>query len=57
MIRNSHMPLFPPLNFCVVANDLYRSAIPNELNFQFLQTLNIRTVMVLQSPEEVDGKL
>jgi hypothetical protein len=31
--------------------------VPNELNFQFLQTLDIRTVLVLQSPEEVDDKL
>ena len=51
------MPLFPPLNFCAVADNLYRSAIPNELNFQFLQTLNIKTVLVLQSPEEVDDRL
>jgi hypothetical protein len=51
------MPLFPPLNFCAVADSLYRSAVPNELNFQFLQTLDIRTVLVLQSPEEVDDKL
>jgi hypothetical protein len=40
-----------------VADSLYRSAVPNELNFQFLQTLDIRTVLVLQSPEEVDDKL
>jgi hypothetical protein len=55
--EDSEMPLFPPLNFCAVAENLYRSAIPNELNFQFLQTLNIQTVVVLQSPEEVDDRL
>lgn len=50
------MPLFPPLNFCMVAEDLYRSAIPNELNFQFLQTLNIKTMLVLQSSQDLDMK-
>jgi tyrosine-protein phosphatase OCA1 len=50
------MPLFPPLNFGTVETDLYRSGIPNELNFQFLQSLNLKTVLIL-SPDCVDVKL
>lgn len=50
------MPLFPPLNFGTVEENIYRSAIPTELNFQFLQTLNLKTVLIL-SPEAVDERL
>ena len=34
-------------NFGYVETDLYRSAVPNEMNFPFLQTLNLKTVVYL----------
>lgn len=51
-----NMSLFPPLNFGYVQDELYRSAIPNEINFQFLQTLNLKTILIL-SPEAIDSQL
>jgi tyrosine-protein phosphatase OCA1 len=47
---------FPPLNFGYVQDDLFRSAIPNEVNFQFLQTLQLKTILIL-SPEAVGSQL
>mmetsp|Transcript_3160 Transcript_3160/g.4897 ORF Transcript_3160/g.4897 Transcript_3160/m.4897 type:complete len:181 (-) Transcript_3160:115-657(-) len=49
------MPLFPPLNFGMVEEGLYRSALPSELNFQFLQTLKLKSILIL-SPEAVDER-
>jgi tyrosine-protein phosphatase OCA1 len=49
--------LFPPLNFGVVEESLYRSALPTEVNFPFLQTLGLRTVLCLAAPEEIDRRL
>lgn len=39
--------LIPPPNFGYVETDLYRSAIPDEMNFSFLQTLHLKTVVYL----------
>jgi hypothetical protein len=50
------MSFFPPLNFAYVEENLYRSAIPTELNFQFLNSLNLKTILIL-SPESVDERL
>jgi tyrosine-protein phosphatase OCA1 len=47
---------FPPLNFGYVQDHLFRSAIPNEINYQFLQTLHLKTILIL-SPEAVDSQL
>lgn len=41
--------VFPPLNFAAVEDNLYRSAFPNELNFSFLQSLNLKTVICLET--------
>ncbi|ORY49869.1 putative tyrosine phosphatase family protein [Rhizoclosmatium globosum] len=41
----------PPINFGCVEVDLYRSGQPNELNFPFLERLNLKTVVFL-APEE-----
>mmetsp|Transcript_8521 Transcript_8521/g.14138 ORF Transcript_8521/g.14138 Transcript_8521/m.14138 type:complete len:215 (+) Transcript_8521:56-700(+) len=41
--------LFPPLNFNQVEEGIYRSGIPFELNFEFLKTLKLRTVVILSS--------
>ena len=43
--------LFPPMNFAAVEEDLYRSAIPTEINIPFLQQLNLRTVILLEHSE------
>ena len=39
--------LIPPPNFGFVEAGLYRSAIPQEANFSFLQTLHLNTVVYL----------
>jgi len=39
--------LFPPAFFGNVESQVYRSAFPLEVNFGFLQTLNLRTVIFL----------
>jgi tyrosine-protein phosphatase OCA1 len=40
----------------MVEEDLYRSGMPNELNFPFLERLELKTVVVLAS-EELSQKL
>ena len=40
--------LFPPPNFAAVEDDLYRSALPTEINVPFLQQLNLKTVILLE---------
>ncbi len=43
MHKNNHdilMPLFPPLNFNVVEDGLYRSGVPFELNFEVILCCN-----------------
>ena len=37
----------PPVNFGLVEEDLYRSGLPNELNFPYLERLNLRTLIYL----------
>lgn len=41
----------PPANFGLVEIDLYRSGQPNELNFPFLEKLQLRTVVYLAADE------
>lgn len=41
------MSFIPPPNFGYVEPSLYRCAVPNELNFSFLQTLHLKTVIYL----------
>ncbi|PXF45187.1 hypothetical protein BWQ96_05088 [Gracilariopsis chorda] len=48
--------LIPPTNFGIVEEDLYRSGMPNELNFPFLERLQLRTIIYLAS-DEVSDKL
>ncbi|CAN8065745.1 unnamed protein product [Agarophyton chilense] len=48
--------LIPPINFGIVEEDLYRSGMPNELNFPFLERLQLRTIIYLAS-DEVSDKL
>ena len=43
------MPLFPPL---IVEDGIYRSALPNELNYSFLHTLKLKTIVVMSAQEQ-----
>ena len=47
------MHLFPPQNFGAVEDGIYRSGLPSELNYRFLESLHLKTVIVL-SPESMD---
>lgn len=53
-------PLVPPLKFNTVQPNLYRGAYPREINFPFLQTLQLKTIISL-TPDpitfETDPKL
>ncbi|KAI5953742.1 hypothetical protein KGF57_003951 [Candida theae] len=39
--------LVPPLNFSLVEDGIYRSGFPMEINYPFLQQLNLRTIIYL----------
>ena len=45
------MSLIPPANFGFVEQDLYRSALPIQSNFSYLQTLHLKTVVYLSQDE------
>ncbi|PVV02567.1 hypothetical protein BB560_002975, partial [Smittium megazygosporum] len=47
----SYQNLIPPVNFGYVEEDLYRFGQPNELNFPFLETLGLKTVLWLAYEE------
>jgi len=53
MIRPRYIP---PINFGMVADDLYRSGQPNELNFPFLEKLHLKTIVFL-APDEPSQQL
>lgn len=46
--------LIPPLNFGIVEKDVTRSGMPNELNFPFLEGLQLRTIVYLSTEEVPD---
>lgn len=48
--------LYPPLNFGAVEDGVYRSAFPTEINFHFLQSLNLKSVILLESIKDDDGR-
>lgn len=52
--------LIPPLRFNAIQNNLFRGAYPREINFVFLKTLNLKTIISL-TPQpitnEIDKKL
>mmetsp|Transcript_13090 Transcript_13090/g.15883 ORF Transcript_13090/g.15883 Transcript_13090/m.15883 type:complete len:223 (+) Transcript_13090:173-841(+) len=55
----SRMPqkklLIPPLNFSLVNKGVYRSGYPNKRNFDFLETIGVRTFICLaaEAPEHL----
>ena len=55
--RINHPPnlrIVPPLNFCPVENQLYRSGQPSIINQSFLNQLNLKTIIWLSSEEPTD---
>lgn len=42
-----HLNLVPPLNFALVEDGIYRSGFPMEINYPFLQQLNLKTIIYL----------
>jgi tyrosine-protein phosphatase OCA1 len=46
---------FPPPNFGAVEEGLYRSGFPTELNFSFIESLGLKSVVIL-SPDGVDAR-
>ena len=48
--------LIPPINFGMVEEQLYRSGMPNELNFPFLERLNLKKIIYL-APEDLTQQL
>eukprot|EP00252_Welwitschia_mirabilis_P024201 TRINITY_DN7087_c0_g1_i1.p1 TRINITY_DN7087_c0_g1~~TRINITY_DN7087_c0_g1_i1.p1 ORF type:complete len:188 (+),score=25.71 TRINITY_DN7087_c0_g1_i1:417-980(+) len=48
--------LVPPINFSMVDKGIYRSGFPNLINFPFLETLHLRSIVYLcpeDYPEEI----
>ena len=50
--------LVPPVNFALVVGQLYRSGHPINLNYQFLETLNLKTVIYVgeNCPETISAE-
>ena len=48
--------LVPPLNFALVADDVYRSGHPLEINYPFLENLNLRTIVYMGDRKESDNE-
>lgn len=46
--------IIPPLNFCPVQKQLYRSGQPTKINFQFLKELNLNSIIWLASEDPID---
>lgn len=47
--------VIPPLRFSVVENKLYRGSYPRHLNFRFLESLNLKTILSV-TPEPLVGE-
>ena len=41
------MLIVPPLNFAIVEPGIYRSGYPNKRNFNFLQKLQLKSIMYI----------
>lgn len=48
---------FPPVNFGLVEEGLYRSALPNEINYPFLERLRLKTIIYLYPDDDIDAQL
>ncbi|CDR37681.1 CYFA0S01e14840g1_1 [Cyberlindnera fabianii] len=52
MSFESDITYVPPLNFALVEDSIYRSGHPVPINFPFLRTLNLRTVIYIGDKED-----
>jgi hypothetical protein len=50
-------PLIPPENFSVVCSGVYRSGFPKKRNFEFMETLRLKTVLTLVLEDYPDSNL
>eukprot|EP01063_Lacrimia_lanifica_P002811 TRINITY_DN11518_c0_g2_i1.p2 TRINITY_DN11518_c0_g2~~TRINITY_DN11518_c0_g2_i1.p2 ORF type:complete len:223 (+),score=76.91 TRINITY_DN11518_c0_g2_i1:206-874(+) len=50
------MPLLPPSTFATVEEGVYRSATPQHANLEYLDTLGLRTILLLTN-EPLEGKV
>lgn len=60
VIKISNTPQFkvvPPMNFCPVERDLYRSGQPSTINHSFLKQLNIKSIIWLAIEDPQDSFL
>lgn len=48
---------FPPVSFGLVEERLYRSALPNEINYPFLERLGLKTIIYLYPDGDIDAQL
>ncbi|CAM9103240.1 unnamed protein product [Phaeothamnion confervicola] len=48
---------FPPVNFGAVEEGLYRSGLPSEINYPFLDRLNLKTIIYLFPDDDIDAQL
>lgn len=48
---------FPPVGFGLVEEGLYRSALPNEINYPFLERLRLKTIIYLYPDDDIDAQL
>ncbi|CAN0292985.1 unnamed protein product, partial [Ectocarpus sp. 8 AP-2014] len=48
---------FPPVSFGLVEEGLYRSALPNEINYPFLERLGLKTIIYLYPDDDIDAQL
>lgn len=55
--RPPALRIIPPLNFCPVERQLYRSGQPSAINQSFLEQLNLKTILWLASEEPQDDFL
>ncbi|RLV87926.1 putative tyrosine-protein phosphatase OCA1 [Meyerozyma sp. JA9] len=51
VVEPPSLRIIPPLNFCPVEKQLYRSGQPSIINQSFLQDLNLKTIIWLASEE------
>ena len=54
-IEDAMATIVPPFNFAMVCSRVYRSAFPVELNYAFLRTLNLGSIICL-SPKLLEGE-
>lgn len=50
-------PLIPPENFSIVCSGVYRSGFPKKRNFEFMETLRLKTVLTLVLEDYPDANL